>query len=452
MAINNIPAALQAAIQTGFLETEFRDGLTSALGYRTIADREQIAINVGETVTKTRRGLKTPVTTALISSGNTNLDNGLTPSAFTIEQYTLGLGMYGDTIDLNVVTSQVGIANQFLVNAKTNGTQARQSLDRLARNALFNAYLGGNTRVRTTLGAPALTISVDDVRGFGSVLVGGVMVPVSASNTASVLVGSNSYNLSGFTVDAVNVSTAAITGGTSGTLTFTGNVTVADGTALNGVAHPNAPALIRPNGKYVGGINAGSTTATSALTASDTLVLGTIEDAVAMLRSNTGIVDQMFNLYLDPVSERQLFADPDFKQIFQGQYDAKALRTGRTFSLMGVNFIPTTEAFLQPIGTGVTVKVRRPILVAQGALVEGDFTGMEEEAKRVSNDNAEVQMIDGVAQIVRGPLDRLQQIIAQSWYWIGGFVAPTDATANSNIIPTSGAQYLKRAVVIEHAG
>ncbi|PKO59475.1 MAG: DUF4043 domain-containing protein, partial [Betaproteobacteria bacterium HGW-Betaproteobacteria-18] len=161
-----MPTALQNAIQTGFLETEFHSGLTSAIGYREIADREPVSINVGETVTKTRAGLKAPVTTPLTPSGNTNLDNGITASSQTIEQYVLGIDQYGDSIDLNVVTSQVGIANQFLLNARTNGVQARQSLDRIARNALFAGYLGGNTRVRTTLGAPALTINVDDVRGF----------------------------------------------------------------------------------------------------------------------------------------------------------------------------------------------------------------------------------------------------------------------------------------------
>jgi hypothetical protein len=166
MPIQNMPTALQNAVQQGFLETEFRTGLQSAIGYRAIADRETVAINVGETVTKTRAGLKAPVTTPLVASGNTNLDNGITPSSQTIEQYTLGIDQYGDSIDLNIVTSQVGIANQFLLNAMTNGVQARQSLDRLARNALFASYLGGQTRVRTTLGAPAATFNVDDVRGF----------------------------------------------------------------------------------------------------------------------------------------------------------------------------------------------------------------------------------------------------------------------------------------------
>lgn len=447
MPIQNMPTSLQPAIQQGFLEREFKTGLQSATGYRDIADREEVKINVGESVTKTRAGLKAPVVTPLAPASNTNLDNGLTPSAQTIEQYTLGIDQYADTIDLNIVTSQVGIANQFLLNAFTNGAQAKQSLDRLARNSLFSAYLGGASRVRTTLGAPAATINVDNVLGFEQVLVNGKMVSVSGTNTASVLVGSNLYTLTGVARDGTNVSTTPL--GVSGTLTFSSNVSVADGTTANAVWHSNAPALIRPNGKFIGGSGTQSLAATTALTSSDVLTLGAIEDAIAICRNNTGIQNQMFNLYLDNVSMRQLFADGDFKLMYQGQYGSSEIKEGRTFQLMGANFIPTTESPVQTLGN---IKVRRPILVAQGALVEGDFAGMKDKAAELAEvNNSEIHMIDGVCQVTRGPIDRLQQIIAQSWFWIGGFVAPTDATANSNIIPTAGNQYLKRAVVIEHA-
>lgn len=77
------------------------------------------------------------MTTPLNPTGNTNFDNGLSPSGWSVEQYTLSINQYGDTIDLNMVTSGVGIASQFLANANTNGVQAMQSLDRLARNTLF---------------------------------------------------------------------------------------------------------------------------------------------------------------------------------------------------------------------------------------------------------------------------------------------------------------------------
>ncbi|HHW4682583.1 MAG TPA: hypothetical protein ACQGQI_05240 [Xylella sp.] len=420
-----------------------------------MADRELVAINLGETVTKTRHGLKAPVTTPLMPSTNTNLDNGMTPSSFMVEQYTLSINLYADTIDLNIVTSQVGIANQFLKNAQVNGVQARQSLDRLGRDALFAAYLGGNSRVRTTLGAPATTLAVDDVRGFAYALSNVQMQPVSAGNPLPVLVGGNVYNCIGVAVDGSNVSTTIITGGdisgTSGTLTFASNVTVADGTAGHVVASTYAAPIIRPNGKYIGGSAPQATVTQAELTAEDKLTLDAVEDAVAMLRNNTGMDSVNFNLYLDNMSMRQLWADNDFKLMYQGQYGSKEMRVGKVFQLLGCNFITTTEAPYQVAGTGVTPGIRRPILCAPGALVEGDFAGMEQRATDITGDNSMSQTIDGVVQVVRVPMDRLQQIVAQSWYWIGGFVAPTDATATQNIIPTASQTYFKRAVVIEHA-
>jgi hypothetical protein len=136
--------------------------------------------------------------------------------------------------------------------------------------------------------------------------------------------------------------------------------------------------------------------------------------------------------------------------MYQGQYGSAEVKAGKVFQLMGANFIPTTEALTQAHPTTAGLTVRRPILCAPGALVEGDFAGIAEKAHQITDGNSEIQMIESVAQVIRGPIDRLQQIIAQSWFWIGGFTAPTDATANSTIIPTAGAQYLKRAVVIEH--
>jgi hypothetical protein len=54
-----------------------------------------------------------------------------------------------------------------------------------------------------------------------------------------------------------------------------------------------------------------------------------------------------------------------------------------------------------------------------------------------------------VCLLVREPLDRFQEIIAQSWKWRGGFSVPTDTTADPTVIPTASNAYWKRAVVIE---
>ena len=440
MGISNFPAALQPIIQQGFLEREFQQALHSKLGYRAVADRMEFSVGIGETLTKTRAGLKPAVTTPLSAASNTNLDNGLTPTGYSVEQFTITLNHYAATTDLNMVTSRVGIASQFLLNAAVNGEQAARSLDELARNALFAPYLGGNTRVRTTLGSPSPNVAVDDVRGFQFNFVNGVQTAVSGGNTLQVNVGGNTYTLTGVAVDGTNGSSAP--SGISGVLTFSGNVTVADGTAGNAVVALNASPIQRPNAR---------TTATS-LTAADTLTMGVLLNAVAMLRQNAvPEIDGVYNCYLDPISARQLFSDNDFRQLFTGATSAnQVFREGMVNDFLGLRFIPTTEAYVQQHPTLGGAYIRRPIICGKGALIEGDFAGMA--TADVAPTDAIVSVVDGIAMVTREPIDRLQQIIAQSWYWIGGFCAPSDITTNSSTVPTANNAVYKRAVLVEHIG
>jgi hypothetical protein len=440
MGIQNFPVALQSIIQQGFLEREFEQALRSRLGYRAVADREEIAVGIGETLTKTRAGLKPSVTTPMAPDTNTNLDNGLTSTTWAVEQYTLSINSYAATTDLNMVTSRVGIASQFLQNAYVNGEQAARSLDELARNALFGAYFGGNTRVTTTLTAAGTAVQVDDIRGFTSTFVYGVPTTVSASAPLTVTIGSDTYDVIGAMPSATNVSTAP--NGISGTLTLSSSVSVADGTAGNTVQAATASVIVRPSDR----------SNTADLQATDTLTMSNLLDAVAALRANAvPEIDGVYNCYLDPVSARQLFTDPDFRQLFQGATSAnQVFRRGMVNDFLGLRFVTTTESFVQSHPTLAGLLVRRPIVCGQGALIEGDFAGMA--ADDVAPKDSIISIVDGVAMVTREPLDRLQQIIAQSWYWIGGFCAPTDTTTNSTTIPTASNAAYKRAVMIEHIG
>lgn len=440
MGIQNFPVSLQPIIQQGFLEREFSQAVRSRLGYRACADRVNVAVGIGETLTKTRAGLKPSVTTPLAPATNTNFDNGLAPTTWGVEQYTVTINLYAATTDLNVVTQRVGIASQFLQNAYVNGEQAARSLDELSRNALFGAYMGGNTRVRTTLPSAAPAIAVDDVRGFQNVFVNGVQQPVSSSTPMTVTIGSNVYTLVAVSVDATNISTAP--NGTSGILTLSGNVSVSDGTATNTVTAANGATIVRPSQR-------GNS---SLITASDTLTMANLLDAVAKLRLNAvPEIDGAYNCYLDPVSSRQLFADPDFKQLFQGATSAnQVFKKGMTNDFLGLRFVPTTEAFVQAHPTLSGLMIRRPVICGQGALIEGDFAGMA--ATDVAPTDSIITMVDGVAMVTREAIDRLQQIIAQSWYWIGGFCAPSDTTTNPTTVPTATNAAYKRAVIVEHIG
>lgn len=443
MTIAAFPTQLQPAIQDGFLEREFRDGLRSTTVYRSIADPEIFSANVGETIIKTRKGLKAPVTQPLNPATNTNLDNGLTPSTWTIEQYGLSISMYGDTIDLNTVTQHVGIQAQFLHNARTNAIQAGQSLDRLARQELLNKYMAGHTRVIETLANPAPTLKVDDIRGFQKIVDNGRLVDVAdvAGRRLKVWVNGTEYTLIGATPDAVNVSSVATLGGISGTLTFSGNVSTTNGTLDNPVIAQYRPTVLRPNGR----------TTTKKLVGSDLFTMGLVLDGVTQLRNNNvPTVGGRYNCYIDHTSSRQIFADPDFKQLYQGRDAAREFQEGRVIELLDVRFLPTTEAVQQALvnESSATINVHRPILCGAGCLVEGIFEKIG--AIEVPTGSI-IDIIDGVAMVTRPPLDRLAQIIAQSWYAITGFVAPTDITANQQIIPTASDSLHKRAVMFEHA-
>ena len=419
MAIADFPIELQPIIQQGYLEREFEDGLRAQLGYRAVADREQIATGRGETVTKTRVGLLPLADGPIDPAANTNFDNGLPHVQYGVEQFTLSMDRYGQTMDLNTVDERVGIKGRFLLNANRLGEAARRKLDTLARDALFGTYLGGTSFVKSTLGAAGTVVKFDNVMGF----VPGV-----------VTVGANAYTMVGVTYDALNVST--VPGGRSGSMVFTTNVSVADGTAGEPAVTSTAPTVIRANGR----------TSTAALVAGDTLtMLQCILEAVAIMKDNgVPTIDGFYHAYLDNQTMKGLFYDEDFKLLFRGAYGSTVYKTGSIVEILDVRFIPTQNTPQQTLNG---LKIRRTLVVGAGALIEGDFAG--QDAADTARSIGEFSHIDGITMITREPMDRLQEIIAQSWKWIGGFTVPTDLTANSSVIPTATNSAYKRAIVIE---
>lgn len=436
--ISDFPPELQPAIQENFLDAEVQHGLQSSTVFRQVADREIVATKRGETVTKTRTGLKAPKETPSDPSKNTGLDNGMTPSGAKLEQYTLAINQYDDTQDVNIVSSSVGIVEAFLEAGRVNGVQAAQSVDRLARNALYGAYLGGNTRITTTLGAPSTTVAVDDIRGFTWAIQNGMQLPVSMSNGLAAVIGGDVYTVIGVIADPVNVSTAPK--GVSGTLMLSTNCSVADGTAGQAVVAAIAPAIKR----------AGERATTADIVATDKLTLAVVQEAVADLRSNNVPRVNGVGAYVAYASPRQLlglYRDPEFQMLYRGQFGAEAITSGNVTHMLGVAFVETTEAPQQTLNG---VKVHRMVVCGQGAIIEGDYegTGKRETA---SQDKGLVTVKDGICHVTRAPIDRLAQTVSLSWYFIGGFAVPTDVTADSTIIPTATSSAYKRAVVIESA-
>jgi hypothetical protein len=460
MAINDFPAAIAATIQSGFLDREFEEGLDSILAYRLCALQETIPARIGETLTRTRKSRLAPTVTPLVPSAvAANIDNSLTPQSFTMEQYSFTVYEYAQTFDVDLLAEMVGIADQMIVGSRNNGVAAAQSLERLAKQALFAAYNGGNTFVRTDLGASTTTTChVDDIRGFQNVLVNGVVTPVSATNKLTVVETqassggvSQTLLVSGVVADSVSASiypgsTAGATDGISGTLTFD---TATDPVSGDALVAANAPRIFRPSGKIT----------TTQLAAGDVLTMGLVLNAVAYLRDNgvPAMPDGSYKCILDNSSMRALFADQDFKVLFAGRDMTTEFRSADIVNLLGVEFIPTTEAYVQAPSTvptpALAVTVRRPIIIGAEALLQGTFEGLEQFINRPGFEPiGYVMMVNDVAQIVRPPLDRLQRTCSMTWTWVGGFAVPTDLTATTSIIPTSSNALYKRCAVLEVAG
>lgn len=451
----NFPAALVPMLQTGMLERELEEGLDSVLAYRRTAMEETIPTRIGETITRTRKSRKAPVTTPLQPSADTGLDNGLTSGSYTVEQYSFTMQRYADTVDVNMLDELAGIANQMIANSRNNGVQAAQSLERICRQRLFGAYLGGNTRIRTDLSASTTTQAhVDDIRGFTTVLVNGVPTGISSGNPITVFETAISSSgvtqtlvVSAAVADGTNAS--SVPDGISGILTFNAATAPVNGDAI--IAN-NAPKILRPFSHLT----------TAQMTGADVLTMGLIEDSVAYLRDNgvPPMPDGTYHCILDNTSMRQLWADQDFKVLFAGRADSREFRDADVIELLGVTYIPTTEAYVQVANssgaTGVaanTVRVRRPIVIGAESIIQGNFGGLDQWLGREGvSAIGEIFLVNNIAQIIRPPLDRLQQTASMSWQWIGDFAIPTDLTATTAIIPTSSNALYKRAVVIETAG
>ncbi len=448
--VQNFPAGLAAAEQGGFLARSVEEGLESNLAWRRVATREKIPAGIGDTYTHTRKGRLTPITTASTPQAGFTLDDGLTPATYSIEQYTLTLFDYQSAAgDVDLIQAQVGIFDQALAVARNSGVQAAQSKERIARGALFNAYLGGNTRVRTDLGASSTTTChVDDIRGFQTVLVNGVVTAVSGTNTLTASeTGTTAQTLTITLVTADGTNHSVSPGGISGVLTFN---TATAPTVSDAIVASNAPSIFRPYGR----------TTTMNLVGGDMLTIQLLLDMKAQLENNAvpTFDNGCYLCILDPTSMRQLFTDQDFKVYFAGRQDTEEVRRGFISEMFGIELMKTNETLIQaPTTNGadiVNVTVRRPMMIGAEALIEGTFQGLDNYVRNLKLQPTTVmaEMVDDTVQLLRQPIDRLGRWYSWAWDWIGGYAVPTDLTANSAIIPTASNAYFKRAVIAEHAG
>lgn len=415
---STLPAAIREIMQNGLLYRAFEEALLPEFLFPSIASPRPWSQNVGDTGTFTRTGLLTPTTTPLGGADPA-------PQTYSVEQYSVTMDQYGITMDTSMLTSRMTLASKFLEDAQKLAVSAGQSLNRIARDKLYNAYAGGRTWA-TAAGTSDTSLVVQSVKGFEYVLVNGKPTPVSGANPLTVSIEGVAN-----TVTGVNVGTSTLTLGTARADVLGDSIVAA-----------NAPFSVRPSNTLDSAYDIGT---------SNVATFKMFRAAVARLRKmNVPTNGGYYTAHIDPDTETQLFDDADFKQALQGRIDSPVYQDLSIGRFGGIDWVRDNEVPTLLGGSAGNVTVHRPVVFGGEALLSAPFDGMDSLlAESDVSDIPSIQMIGPangvqVAYIVRPPQDRLQQVLSHTWSWVGDFGVPSDST-------TGDAALFKRAVVLEHA-
>lgn len=457
-----MPPEIQDLNQQGAIERAFHDALVPNLAYRSEAMAEEWPANTGVQIFQTRPGLITPKVQPLQPGTDPQ------PSQVIYEQWSATLQQFADAVDTHMPTAITSNANLFLRNIHQLGIGAGMSINRIARNNLFQAYLSGNS-VSTLANLTTDTqIQVSSVNGFTSVLQNGTRAqpqPVSPATPLQITIGTGAGAVSANVV----------------------------GYALNNPADPNSPGTLYlaaqigtafaartavVSSAAVTIVRSGGGATIDAIGAADTLLLQDCINAVAVLR-NAYVMpheDGFYHAHISPLANAQVFADPVFQRLNTALPEGVFYSQGFIGHMSGVMFFMNQEApnqfntgartFTGPnaaqyspdIGSETTndngINIGRVIITGKGALYERylDESQYVTEAGTVGKigtfdvvNNGISILTERIRLVLRAPIDRLQQIVSSAWSITTAFPVPSDA------LSPSGPQLYKRAVVLEHA-
>lgn len=440
MAINNLPAAQQKIVQSGFLERFFEDALFPHLHYRRLYEAHPTTNHLGTTFTVTKKGLLPLQYDPLATVTNSDLTSGVTLDQNTYEQYSFTIDQYARGVQTNLLTSSVSIGNLYKEASEDLGRQAGRSLDAISRNKLFQAYNGGRTFVDTAVGAASTSIPVANLNGFDFVYVNGVRQETSIANPHPITIDGSAASVTAVTSDGntTRINKQALD---DGVLTVAVAQTAAEGDL---VLSDYAPFSIRPNGK----------TSTYTMTASDTLTYSDLVDASVYLQQLAVPAhdDGFYHAILDPTQVGQLMKDPAVQRVFNADgANSLEFQRGLVAVAGGVKIFQSQATPNGDTQTGSgTLPIRRGIVTGRELGYEAQYEDIAKwlSSNQLSATGAVVFSPKAhVAMILRDPLDALQQVITQTWSFIGDWVVATDTLSDIG----DSAAYYKRAVVLESA-
>ena len=453
---------VRAIVQENILERAFHDALFPRVLFRGEATPQIFPANVGDTMAFTGVGLIKTKQQALRPGADP------LPSTYQYEQWTAQLQQWADSIDTHMPTSNVAIADLFKRNAHQMGLSAAQTLNRIARNKLYNASLAGHT-VADQAQTGVTALRVKRLNGFTRArrpdLPSGSPVRfdiVSTNNPLAVKIYDQtgpaevSRKVIGFTPDVAGDETGP------GIITLNTAVTVL-----------NRAYVVADNSTYLVRVGGSVNKSIDDLGSGDLLDLASVRTAVGRMwgMNVPEQPDGRFHCHLDPVAQGQIFADDEFQRLLTALPDMYYYKQFAVGEMLNTVFYRNSECPLpETVEGGLTgtfdqsdpfagelknasnIRVHRSLFVGHDFMYEyyQDLGSLITDAGivgkvgsfSITNSGIEVFTSDRVQLIIRAPLNRLQDLVSTSWKFIGDFPVRTDVT-------TGDAAAYKRVVCVE---
>lgn len=447
--------------QENFLQRYFFEALVTEMKYLAACPYEEMQTGNGDTIIRTVPGLMNSNPTILAPGKD------LQPETMQYEHFVTSINQYGGSLDIptnQAVLTLGGPQVYFAQKMKELATQAGMMTNRMARDAIFKAYLGGNAIV-TVANGNTTTIHINSLNGFWEIVKNGKPTVISVSNPRTVSIAGVDRIATGYSPDDDTYPDGP------GTLTLT--------VAINAIAGDVVKAsdrsrILRPKNATF-----------DALAANDGVTLALIRRGCSELHNDSvGVnADGFYHVHCPPFVINDLMSDNEFQRMVQGMGTGAYPKDGSLGTIGNMRFF-NNNAAPQPgannSGTPITVptrgtklatgywgelynktgvQVQRTVILGERAvttLYSDESKAMLAEAGQpvggrptfamVGN---QVQMMASQADLgniritIRPPIDRAGQQVAASWTTTRGF------PVYCNLLSGQSAGRYKRAIVIE---
>jgi len=514
MATYALPPALASIIPNETLRRVWEEPLIAAQLYRKDADVESWNAHEGETSSYFRpAGLKKSIKNATLTiSASRNLSGSPAPTlsqekvqtnTYDMEMFSVTMDKKAHGIDTHLPADHVSAVPLITQDTKNLAEQAGGILNRIARDKMFKAYLGGYTFATAQANAAATEIHVASVAGFRTAWGAGKHREVSVTYPLTIYAFQTTTTgvFQTLTVTSVTSKDPVLNPDGPGILNIAAPG-VAGGTTI--VKYASILSANRPLRLTCGLTNSWSNITHFTADAAQSLKLVYIQQVIATMR-HAGVpkhADGYYHCHLDSFGALQLIQDlqnssagsilqatPEHilyrnqtlgviaDTIFIMNEEAPSLdsidpddmyATNYTFPTGGNNmtqafghvdfkvaqysapYIPVTVNNV----TSAAYKLGYCMITGGGSLIEKyvDETGYLSyfaNAKKVGgfmvSDRGEAGIVtDRIRYIMQWPTDRLMEVLPQSWSWSGDFGVPCDEKRGN---PSR----FKRAVVLVYS-